>query len=151
MSPRHTGRGLVIRDGQILLMERWRPGQYYFSIPGGGIEKDETPEQAAVREIAEETTLDIRVIRKVFQMLDGDVIHHIFLCEYLSGEPHLPENSEEFLLNATDNRFKPGWFDIHQLDTLPFKYWKPLKQPLIDALADGFGEDITIVKTATTK
>jgi 8-oxo-dGTP pyrophosphatase MutT (NUDIX family) len=34
-------------------------------IPGGGIEKGETPEKAAVREVKEESGFDVKIIRKV--------------------------------------------------------------------------------------
>ena len=73
MSPRHTGRGIVVRGTQILLMERWRAGLHYFSIPGGGIEAGETPQQCAVREILEETTVAATAGREVLQMHDGDI------------------------------------------------------------------------------
>ena len=34
-------------------------------IPGGGIEKGETPERAAIRETKEESGYDIKIIRKI--------------------------------------------------------------------------------------
>lgn len=145
LQPRHTGRAIVIHDGQLLLMERWRPGLHYFSIPGGGIEANETPEQAAIREIMEETTISVTIDREVLQMRDGDNLHHIFLCNYESGEPSLPDDAPEALLNNPDNRFRPGWFPIESISALTFTYWQPLKQPLVDALRNGFGDDITIV------
>jgi 8-oxo-dGTP pyrophosphatase MutT (NUDIX family) len=131
-------------------MERWRKGLHYFSIPGGGIEQDETALEAAVREIAEETSITVTVNREVLQMHHGDVKHHIFLCVYVTGEPNMQADAPEILENASDNRFKPGWFAIDQLETMPFVYWQPIKKPLIAALANGFSEDITIVNSALT-
>jgi 8-oxo-dGTP diphosphatase len=54
--------GAVIRDGagRILLIKRGHePGKGLWSIPGGRIEPGETNEQAVVREVREETGLDV--------------------------------------------------------------------------------------------
>ena len=148
MTPRHTARGIVMHDGKLLLMERWRPGMHYFSIPGGGIEPNETPEQCVEREILEETGVQVTVGRQVLEMHDGDVVHKIFLCVYVSGEPHLPDDSPEALLNDPDNRFAPRWVDIADVPGLPFTYWEPLREPLNKALTQGFPETLTIVSRA---
>ena len=58
--------GVVIYDGRALLIRRASPpleGQW--SIPGGMLEVGETLEQGVVRELAEETGLDVRVIELV--------------------------------------------------------------------------------------
>jgi 8-oxo-dGTP pyrophosphatase MutT (NUDIX family) len=149
--PRHTGRAIVIHDGRLLLMERWRDGLHYFSIPGGGIESGESAEQAAVRELYEETSLTVELIRPVFEMHDGDVIHHIFLAKYISGEPHLPDHAEEAAHMHENNRFKPGWVPLETIAELPFIYWEPLRQPLVNALQNGFSDDVTIVTTESTR
>jgi 8-oxo-dGTP diphosphatase len=59
----------VIRRGERLLVIRRSqsvvaPGAYCF--PGGAIERDETEEQALVREIAEELGADVRPLRRIW-------------------------------------------------------------------------------------
>jgi len=58
-TPKFVGTLLYNTAGGVLLQLRDnKPGIYYpglWSIPGGGVEADETPAQAAVREIEEET------------------------------------------------------------------------------------------------
>jgi 8-oxo-dGTP diphosphatase len=54
--------GAVIRDeaGRILLIKRGHePGKGLWSVPGGRIESGETDEQAVVREVREETGLEV--------------------------------------------------------------------------------------------
>lgn len=150
LKPRHTGRGIVLRDGKILLMERWRPGMHYFSIPGGGIEAGETPEETAIREIDEETTIKVATDRLVLIMRDGDIEHKIYLCTYIEGEPTLLPDSPEFIDMNEDNKFKPGWVAVSDLESLPFTYWKPIQKPLIEGIKSGFPDE-PIVVTAIAK
>lgn len=132
-------------NGQLLLMERWRPGMHYFSIPGGGIEAGETPEQTVVREIREETSVVVVAQRQVLEMRDGEYRHRIYLCKYVSGEPHLPADAPEALHPQARKRFKPGWVPIDQVSKLPFTYWQPLQQSLVDGLQNGFSDEVIIV------
>jgi hypothetical protein len=87
------------------------------------------------------------VSRKVFEMHDGQRIHQFFLCDYVSGEPHLPDHAPEALLHDETNRFSPCWVDIGQLDDLPFIYWAPIKDLLTRGLSQGFPGTIEIVTT----
>lgn len=148
---KNTARGIVVHGGQILLMERWRPPLHYFSIPGGGIEPGETPEQTVAREILEETSITVKVKQQVLEMRDDEFSHKIYLCEYVGGEPHLPPNAPEALHMTDNNRFKPGWVPLKQLPDLPFIYWRPLQHPLIDGLAHGFAGPVKIVSRQASR
>ncbi len=147
---RHTARGIVVHNGCLLLMERWRPGLHYFSIPGGGIEAGETDEETVAREIYEETTLTITVERQVVQMRDGEYQHRIYLCQYISGEPQLSSHAPELVHMTDKNRFKPSWVPIEQLPDLPFTYWQPVQQPLVNGLRNGFGAEVIIVNAVSS-
>ena len=50
-----TVAAVVEKDGQYLLVEEYAMGERVFTQPGGHIESDETPEQAVIREVLEET------------------------------------------------------------------------------------------------
>ncbi len=140
-----TARALVRHESSILLMERWRNNLHYFSIPGGHIEKNETPEATVVREIAEETTLKIRVDDLIIEYRDNDFRHLIYLGTYLGGQPSLPKNSEEALRSNDSNKFKPQWVDIERLSNISMGYWQPLNKVLVHGLKYGFDETVEVV------
>lgn len=147
---RHTARGIVVHDGQILLMERWRGRLHYFSIPGGGIESGETAEDTVVREIHEETSITVKVRQQVLEMHDGEFSHKIYLCQYINGEPKLRPDAPE-AVHGPENRFKPGWVPLEKLPELPFIYWQPLQQPLINGLKNGFNDPVKIVSRRASR
>ena len=94
----YVGVGVVIfRDDQVLLAQRGKwPRKFTWSIPGGAQELGETVHQAGVREIREETGLEVDIIGLV-DVVDsishdeeGRVLFHYTLvdlaAEWRSGE-----------------------------------------------------------------
>lgn len=64
-----TVKGIVIYQNQVLILKRQKPsrdGLGYWELPGGGLEYGETPHQALIRELKEETSLDIKIIKPVY-------------------------------------------------------------------------------------
>ncbi|MFH0830992.1 MAG: NUDIX domain-containing protein [Parcubacteria group bacterium] len=51
-------RAIIVKDGMLLTIRRTKTTETYWVLPGGGIEDGETPQQALVREVKEETGLD---------------------------------------------------------------------------------------------
>jgi 8-oxo-dGTP diphosphatase len=54
---------LLLLDGDIVLVRHRKADSTYHLLPGGGVEYRESLENALVREVAEETGLDIRIGR----------------------------------------------------------------------------------------
>jgi 8-oxo-dGTP diphosphatase len=54
-----------IAQGDSILLVRQGYGKRYWSLPGGSMEPGESVDQAAVREVKEETGLDVRLTRLV--------------------------------------------------------------------------------------
>ena len=55
---RNSARSIIIRDGKIAMIHSLK--QDYYKFPGGGIEEDETPVEAMIRETREEAGLVVR-------------------------------------------------------------------------------------------
>lgn len=70
---RNRSVAIVVRDGKILMERVVYFGREFYTVPGGGIEEGETPEQAVLRELQEECGLDGKIIRPlaVQYKLDG--------------------------------------------------------------------------------
>ena len=94
--------GVVIANERALLVRRGsEPLRGEWSIPGGMLELGETLEQGVVRELLEETELEVQVIEliEVFDRIytegpdmrvNRPRFHYVivdYLCEYISGKP----------------------------------------------------------------
>jgi len=96
---------IVFRRSDILLVKRGsEPNRGRWSVPGGALEAGETVEAAAVREVLEETGLEVRAIRVadvrdlIERDADGQVRWHYVLidvlCDYVRGEPRPSSDAE---------------------------------------------------------
>lgn len=72
-----AGGGIFNEKGEVLLQRRGDFGKWGF--PGGAVELGETPEQAAIREVKEETGLEVEIRRLVGIYTDCDM-------EYPNGD-----------------------------------------------------------------
>jgi 8-oxo-dGTP diphosphatase len=83
-----VGVGAVVfnQRGEIALIKRGKPPHFgRWMIPGGSLEWGETLEQAAVREVREETGLDIEIetfVDFVEAMVPGEAGYHFLIMDY---------------------------------------------------------------------
>ncbi len=109
---------LVLRDNKVLLVKRNHPpAQGLWALPGGRVNLGETLQQAAQREIKEETGLDIIPGPPIYSFdsihrdSDGQVRFHYviidLLAEYKSGT-----------LKAGDDASEVGWFSLDDLEKI---------------------------------
>ena len=98
-------KGIIRRsDGKMLVLKRSANDDHKPSVwetVGGGMDREETPQEALMREIQEETSLDVRVDVPFnvfsFKKDTGEFkVGITFLCEYLSGEVVLSDEHSEY-------------------------------------------------------
>jgi 8-oxo-dGTP diphosphatase len=98
---------IIINGSKILLMYRKKNDSEYYCIPGGHIDQGETPEQAAVREIKEETTLDVVLSEFLIEIENQRRKEFYFFSESSSGKTKL--SGEEAERNSPENVYKLEW------------------------------------------
>ncbi len=128
---------LVIREGKVLLVKRGiEPAKGHWDVPGGFMEAHETPEQATIRELREETGLVITDLIYLIAVPDiyGEVpangvepdftLNIYFTARAESGDPV-----------AADDAAEVRWFPLDALpsDTeLAFPHQRSVMQALRD-------------------
>ncbi len=111
---------------EVLLVKRIKDG--YWVIPGGKIEEGETTEEAAIREVREETGLDVKLIAKIGDYYrpnhkafskQGDKTT-LYLCRVIGGE-----------IAISDEVSEVRWWNIN---TLPTDLISRHRQRIIDSI-----------------
>ncbi len=132
MKNRKRSAGVIIKESKVLMIHRFKNGDEYFVLPGGGIEKGESPEDALIREIKEETSLEIKIEKSSGNFIDefGDE-HFNFLCEYISGEPKFEADSPEVKRNGPNIIYELVWKNLEEIKDLKI-YPIKTKEILLD-------------------
>ncbi len=101
---RHSGAAAILpflsdpagEDPQIMLLRQYRyaANGYLYEVPAGKLEKDETPQACAERELREETGCSAQRIEPMFSFLTtpgftDEVIHAFIATGLTTGEKHL--------------------------------------------------------------
>jgi ADP-ribose pyrophosphatase YjhB (NUDIX family) len=110
-------------DAQILLVKRKNePFRGYMAIPGGFVNEGETVEDAAKREVREETSLDIELvdILGVYSDPKRDPRGHIMSTVFIAYVPVNRNKSVEAL--AADDASELEWIDLEAIPNEKFAF-----------------------------
>lgn len=116
----------VIKDGKFLMGKRkGSHGEGTWSIPGGHLEFGETIEDCAMREVLEETGMEItevKVAGMTNDIFEDEGKHYITIwvtSQWKRGKPEIRE---------PDKLLELGWYDFSTLPENLFLPWKNLLQ-----------------------
>jgi 8-oxo-dGTP diphosphatase len=96
----------IFRHGRVLIVRRARPPAHgLYTLPGGGVELGETLEEAVIREVREETALNVEPVglagyrQAIARDAEGRVERHFvilpFAARWIDGEISLNEELAE--------------------------------------------------------
>jgi 8-oxo-dGTP pyrophosphatase MutT (NUDIX family) len=109
--------GAVIkRENKVLLIHRFKNGDEYWVLPGGGVEDEESLEEALKREVFEETGLELIGFESLGSDESGDHHHYYYDCKVSVGEPQLggPEKDN----SSAENIYILEWVEILNISKL---------------------------------
>jgi len=135
---------VLVEDDKVALIERFRDGKHYFVFPGGGSDEGETPEQAAVREMEEETGLRVSIQRKLAEIHFGLSIQYYFQVERIGGEFGSgtgEEYSEADPNHPAQGVYIPIWMPLVELSEHKNVYPAEIVELVIQSVDSGWPEE----------
>lgn len=124
--PRHSvsvTAAVFHQDGRVLAIRREDDGQWV--PPGGIVELDETPEHAVIREVLEETGVQVKpeILTGVYKNMVLGVVSLTFRCHPVGGRPQ-----------PSDEALESAWLTLDEVrERMP----EARAIRVIDALGDG--------------
>lgn len=108
-------RGIMIRDGKLLVIKRVRDGQEYYVFPGGHIDEGETARDAAVREVAEETGVETTPIRLLYKYAYDGGLQSYYYCMYKTGDVRITDAEEYTDTSRNMGTYEPMMLDLKDI------------------------------------
>lgn len=108
---------IIQKNSQILLVKRKsEPFKGYFALPGGFVNEGEKVEEAAKREVMEETSLDVELvdILGVYSDPNRDPRGHIMSTVFVGK---ISNNKQEVEALAQDDAAEVGWISLKEIDS----------------------------------
>jgi mutator protein MutT len=119
-------RAVIIKDGKILLIKRIKADITYWVIPGGAVEKNETNEQALIRESKEELGIDV-AIKDLLLKIDSEKpetkgqVELFYLCEIIGGRMGSGKGPEFQKDSGYAGQYGTEWIKIENLKKIDLK------------------------------
>ncbi|MHB8513233.1 MAG: NUDIX hydrolase [Actinomycetota bacterium] len=109
---------IVLNEGSLLLVKRGRePARGFWTLPGGRVEIGETLREAIVREVREETGIEIEpdaligIAERITRNDDGSVAFHYVICDFVA-------TARTYDAIVGDDAEEVRWVPIEELSSL---------------------------------
>ena len=146
--------GVIFQEEQVLLIKRAKePNLGQWSIPGGAVKTGETLREALLREVREETHLEVEILglAKIFDRIvrssQGRVTYHYvladYVCRYRSGELQSDSDAQEArFVSLQDLSSYP--IPAHTLEVIKWADYLRKNTPMLSSLSrvEGFPDKI---------
>ena len=139
---------VLIEDKKVALIERFRDRNHYYVFPGGGVDNGETPQEAVIREMEEETGLNVSVRRKLAEIHFGLSYQIYYLVEKVGGE-YGTGTGEEYTDSEPDNPtqgiYIPIWMPIAELQEHENVYPADIADLVVQSMNGGWPDEPIVV------
>jgi len=127
MEQRIVAAGVIIRRDSALLIKRGKNEKAYpneWELPSGKVEYKEHPDKAAVREVKEETGLDVKVIRP------------LTISHFVYGKRHCVQinylvKAKNYKVRLSEEHDDYKWVPKNKIKK--FKTFKDIKEAVLEA------------------
>ena len=118
----------MVKDNKILLIRRFKNGEEYWVLPGGGVEDGENLDEALTREVREETCLDLLKYDFLGSCEEEGSEHYFYSCVLDNGVPEIGGPEKEN--NCKTNTYVLEWIlinEVKKMSVYPVSFKKYLK------------------------
>jgi 8-oxo-dGTP diphosphatase len=114
--------GIILDEDKnhiVLIKRKYPPYQGHYALPGGFIDKGETPESAVVREVKEETNLQVKIMERIGHYDEpgrdprGEVHSTAFLCKIVG---------KGYELKAKTDSLSAEFIPLEKLNTIKLAF-----------------------------
>ena len=120
----HTiiAQAVIIQNNHVLMVRQYvQRGDIVWNFPGGGIEVDETPMEACIREVKEETGLEV----KGLHLLHEQNKKYTFIITEFTGRLALDKTNED-----NDDIIEVQWISLKDMDKFD-DYTRPVLDRIV--------------------
>lgn len=120
-------QGFVLQDNMVLMVQQHvQRGEIVWNFPGGGIHHGESPEDACIREIKEETGYEV----KIKELLIQESKKFTYLAEIVGGKMFVDKN-----LKDNEDIIDVSWVSLDDKTK-----WDHITRPIFDLYQKSTGK-----------
>jgi len=113
---KNRAAAIIIQNAKLLVFHRQKPNRDYYILPGGGVELEESFEEACIREVKEETGLEVLSLQLARKYITLEKQENYYIARVSAGEPVL--GGAEAERQSPEDHYAFELVDAEQLETI---------------------------------